>query len=462
MSGVYNFNRPVYLIRDPEAIKQLPIKDFEYFENHRIFIDNQTEELFGNSLFLMEGEKWRDMRASLSPAFTGSKMRQMFELVSECAKDMVSVLLEESKGVDVLNKEFKDLFMRYTTDVIATSAFGLKTNSLRDKDNEFLRAGRNMLQFNGFKSAAKILIQTAFPWLAKAFDLQLIDAGVRNFFKSMVFDTMDTRQRENIFRPDMINTLMQMRRGEVERPLGDEIEHGDAGFATVEESNIGKKIVHRKWTDTEILAQSFVFFFAGMDTSSNALLFTAYELALNTDIQTKLFEEIRATNEDIDKTLVTYDLLQKMKYLDQVISESLRKWPPVGLTDRICVKDYVYDDGNGRKIRIEKGVSILIPTYGLHRDEQFYPNPEKFDPERFNDANKTHILPGSYLPFGIGPRNCIGSRFALMEVKAFLYYLLLHFTLEVCEETIIPLKFKKSPMALKVDHDVFLHLRPRH
>lgn len=462
LNGAYNFNRPIFVIREPETIKQLTIKDFEYFENHQMFIDSQIDELFGNSLFLMEGEKWRDMRSSLSPAFTGSKMRQMFELVSLCAEDMVAVLREESNGVDMLTKEFKDLFVRYTTDVIATTAFGLETNSLRDKDNEFLLAGRNILQFEGFKSVAKILIQTAFPWLAKAMDLQLIDAGVREFFKSVVFDTMETRERENIFRPDIINILMQMRRGQVERPLGDEVKHGDDGFATVEESNIGTKIVHRKWTDIEILAQSFVFFFAGLDTSSNALLFTAYELALNTDIQTKLFDEIHATDAGIDGNLVTYDLLQKMKYLDQVICESLRKWPPVGLADRICVKDYVYDDGNGKKFQIEEGVSILIPTYGLHRDEQFYPNPEKFDPERFSDDNKKNILPGSYLPFGIGPRNCIGSRFALMEVKAILYYLLLHFSIEVCEQTVIPLKFKKSPMALKVDHDVFLHLRPRH
>lgn len=462
MNGLYDFNRPVYLARDPKTIKQLTIKHFEYFENHRTFINEGNDELFGNSLFLMTGKKWHDMRASLSPAFTGSKMRQMFELVSTCAEDMVNFLREETKDVDVLHKEFKDLFMRFATDIIATTSFGLKTNSLRDRNNEFLQAGQRISQFSALKSGSILFVQHVFPWLAKALQLQLFDRSCRDFFKSMVFDTMDTRERENIFRPDMINMLMQMRRGNVERQSTEEEKNEDAGFATVEESEIGKKHVQRKWSDKELLAQSFIFFFAGLDSASNALLFTAYELALNTDIQAKLFEEIHAANESITGAQLTYDLLRKMKYFDQVISESLRKWPPIAMTDRVSVKDYVYDDGEGKKIRIEKGVSVVIPIYGLHHDEQYFPNPDRFDPERFSDENKENIVSGSYLPFGTGPRNCIGSRFALMEVKAILYYLLLHFSIEVCDQTIIPLKFKKSPMNVQVDHDVFLSLRPRH
>lgn len=450
------------MARDPELIKQLTIKDFEFFENHRIFIDEKTDELFGNSLFLMQGEKWRAMRGCLSPAFTGSKMRQMFELVSECANDMVNYLREESQGAGVLQKEFKDMFMRYATDVISTSGFGLKTNSLRDRDNEFLHAGRNVLQFAGFKTTMKVIILRWFPCIAKPFDLQLIEKSVRSFFKAMVFDTMETRKRENIFRPDMINMLMEMRQdGAVHRTEDDASVNQDAGFATVEESEIGKANVKRKFTDVEILGQSFIFFFAGLDNSSNLLLFTAFELALNADVQTKLFEEIHAMNEEIAGTRITYDLLQKLKYLDQVICESLRKWPPVALTDRVCAKDYVFDDGNGKKFRIENDTSVLVSIYGLHRDGRYYPNPDQFDPERFSDENRKNISPGSYLPFGIGPRNCIGSRFALMEAKAILYYLLLKFSLEVCDKTISPLRFKKSPMGVKVDHDVFLGLRPR-
>lgn len=98
-----------------------------------------------------------------------------------------------------------------------------------------------------------------------------------------------------------------------------------------------------------------------------------------------------------------------MKYLHQVISEGLRKWPIGVVTERVCVKEYECQYGDDAKFLFEKGVPIWIPIYGLHRDPKYYPDPQKFDPERFSDENKSSIVPGTYLPFGIGPRNCIGK-----------------------------------------------------
>lgn len=78
--------------------------------------------------------------------------------------------------------------------------------------------------------------------------------------------------------------------------------------------------------------------------------------------------------------------------------------------DRLCVKDYVYDDGNKLKFTVEKGTPFLIPIYGIQHDVQYFHDPEKFDPERFSDENKDRIMPGTYIPFGVGPRNCIGMK----------------------------------------------------
>lgn len=151
-------------------------------------------------------------------------------------------------------------------------------------------------------------------------------------------------------------------------------------------------------------------------------------------------------NENLHCKQVDYDVLQKMKYLDEVVSEVLRKWPPLVQPDRVCVKDYVFDDGNNLKFTIEKGSRLFITAYGIHHDAKYYADPEKFDPDRFSDENKGNIQPATYIPFGIGPRNCIGkkrifrnpstviflqyvhlvkclgSRFALMEIKAIYYH----------------------------------------
>lgn len=95
-----------------------------------------------------------------------------------------------------------------------------------------------------------------------------------------------------------------------------------------------------------------------------------------------------------------------MKYLDQVVSETLRKWPPFPMTDRLCVKDYHYNDGD-RKLTIEKGTSVMLPIYALHHDANYFDEPEKFNPDRFSDVNKGNIAACTYLSFGIGPRNCV-------------------------------------------------------
>jgi cytochrome P450 len=87
------------------------------------------------------------------------------------------------------------------------------------------------------------------------------------------------------------------------------------------------------------------------------------------------------------------------------IAESLRKYPPAGFTDRVCTKSFTLP---GTDVVIEKGITVMIPMYPLHRDPEYFPNPNKFDPERFSDENKKNIKPYTYLPFGSGPHNCIG------------------------------------------------------
>lgn len=124
-----------YFIRDPEIFKQITVKDFDHFEDRRAFVSDETDELFGNSLLSLHTEKWRQMRATLSPAFTGSKMRLMFELVSECADDVVKHFTKRAKNGEKINVEMKDFFSRYTNDVIATCAFGHKVNSFTEPEN---------------------------------------------------------------------------------------------------------------------------------------------------------------------------------------------------------------------------------------------------------------------------------------------------------------------------------------
>ncbi|XP_055381432.1 uncharacterized protein LOC129612015 [Condylostylus longicornis] len=420
--GIFDFFGPSIVLRDPEMIKQVTIKDSDHFMNHRELLTERDDPMFGNSVFTMRGEKWKDMRMTLTPAFTGNKMRIMFDLIRECCEEAVRYLKEELKGnPDGMDLDLKDYFTRFTNDVIATCAFGIKVNSLVDRDNEFYRMGKKINTFDGWVGL-KFFLQTNFKYLTRAVGMNLFDKKHVNYFKNLVLSAMKYREEHNIVRPDMINILMEARKAADRK---------------------------RDWNDYEIVAQCFGFFMAGFETTGTTMCFAAYELMINQDIQEKLVAEIDDVRESLDGKPITYEILLGMKYLDMVVSETFRKWPGAPFIDRICNKDYILKVDEGREIKINIGEAFSVNVCGSHYDEENFPDPKKFDPERFSEDNKNNIKPYTYLPFGSGPRNCIGNRFALMEIKAILYYLLSEFKFVRSKKTVLPIELDARSFQLK-------------
>ncbi|XP_058820113.1 cytochrome P450 9e2-like [Topomyia yanbarensis] len=458
--GLFDSLTPIFVIRDPELIKRITVKDFDHFVDHRPTFGNSRNDhpdsLFGKIIFAMEGEKWRDMRATLSPAFTGSKMRQMFELVIECCENVSKHYLAQSGQSQEVG--LGSLFTRFNTDVIASCAFGFKIDSFRNPDNEFFMNGKNMMRFERISVALRIFGFKLFPTTMGKLGIDVIDREQVRFFRAIIMNTIRERQTKGIVRTDMIHLLIQARNGMLRHQQ--EKEH-DEGFATVQESDIGKAVASQKMTENEMVAQAFVFFLAGFETVSTTLTFLVHDLVMNADVQQKLYEEIQTTENELDGKTLNYDTLQKMRYMDMVVTESLRIRPAAAFLDRLCIHDYILDDGEGLKFTINKGTAIWIPSQGIHLDPKYYPDPTKFDPERFSLDNRSKINPFTYLPFGTGPRNCIGSRFALMEIKAIIYYLLLHFTFERNDRTQVPLKLRKGFTIVASESEVYVELKKR-
>ncbi|XP_058449767.1 probable cytochrome P450 9f2 [Malaya genurostris] len=465
--GTYDFMKPIFMLRDPDVIKKITVKDFDFFPDHTPMVTNDAAEdevggdsLIGNSLVVLRGQKWRDMRSTLSPAFTGSKMRHMFGLVAECAQSLADFFNSETKAGKILEYEMKDTFSRFGNDVIATVAFGIEVNSLKDPENDFYVKVKQMLNFQSIWVILKVFLVRCAPKLSQRLGIDFANKNSTNYFKKMILNNMHQREVHGIVRNDMIHMLMEVRKGSLKH-LKDEQDQKDAGFATVQESNVGKTTHARVWTENELIAQCFIFFLAGFDTVSTAMTFLTYELITNPEVQNRLYKEIVETNESLKTAPLSYEVLQKMEYMDMVVSEALRKWPPAIMFDRYCTKDYVYEDGSGTRFVIEKNQTVWIPTFAIHHDPKYYPDPEKFDPERFNETNRTKINSATYLPFGIGPRNCIGSRLALMEVKLILYYLLKDFSLEPTEKTQIPLQLTKNMFLFQAEKGVWAEFKPR-
>jgi cytochrome P450 family 6 len=141
----------------------------------------------------------------------------------------------------------------------------------------------------------------------------------------------------------------------------------------------------------------------GFETTSTTITYALYEMAQNIEIQSKLREEIEGAWEGG----LTYDTLMELKYLGKVVNETLRKYPIIPLTMRKSNSDYKVP---GTMRVIPKGVTVMVPILAIHRDPKYYPDPNKFDPERFDDGNCASRPAYTFLPFSEGPRICIGQR----------------------------------------------------
>lgn len=206
------------------------------------------------------------MRSTLSPAFTGMKMRLMFDFVATVGKQTVSSLRQKIIQGGEKNFEFKELATKFTVDNIASCAFGIDINSFENPDNEFHGIAKEFLNFSKFSNVLKFVGFITIPSIMKLFDIKFFSNQVVNFFHEATIETMKTREQKGIVRHDMINLLMQAKKGNlVHEKVTEQIADG---FATVEEFEIGKSPSKPKWDDLDLVAQCFIFFLAGFDTVS--------------------------------------------------------------------------------------------------------------------------------------------------------------------------------------------------
>ncbi|XP_011194312.2 probable cytochrome P450 6a21 [Zeugodacus cucurbitae] len=409
--GLYFLQKPSVLVLTPELTKQVLIKDFGKFTDRGLYINEKDDPLSGH-LFLLQSHKWRVMRNKLTPTFTSGQMKFMFPTVVSVAEQFVDTINTElAKSNEI---EIKDFMARFTTDVIGSCAFGIECNSLKNPDAIFREMGRRIFTDRRHSSFVNAMI-TAAPSVARKLHVRMIPDDITDFFLNIVREAVDYRKKKDVQRNDFLNILMELNKGKLKFD-----DSADEKGLTLE----------------EMAAQAFVFFVGGFETSSTTLSFLLYELAVNPDIQQRLREEIFEAVESHGGK-VTYECVNSMTYLKQVISETLRKYPVLPHLQRKAIADYVVP-GHPQYV-IEKGTIVYIPVMGIQHDPEIYPEPEKFLPERFAAEEMQARDSITWLPFGDGPRNCIGLRFGQMQIRVALTYLLRNFEFGTCSQTDIPL-----------------------
>lgn len=313
---MYTFTKPTLCIRDLDLIKKVTVKDFEHFTDHLVLVPREVDNFMGANLFALKGREWREMRSTLSPSFTGSKIRAMFVLMAECAENLTQHFVEKAND-EVNEVDLKSIFTKYTNDVIASAAFGIKCDSLANENNKFYEMGNKLVSFTAWVFL-KLGLYFAIPTLMTFFKVRVLPKEPVDFFRDVVMETVRTREQQNIYRPDMIQLMIDARRGRLKHDTKSDL---DTGFATVEESPITKseKLHTLKFTDDDITAQALIFFLAGFDSTATTMSFMMLELALNPDVQERLWQEITETLMSCNGQL-NYENLVKMSYLDQVVS----------------------------------------------------------------------------------------------------------------------------------------------
>ncbi|XP_044750329.1 uncharacterized protein LOC123310752 [Coccinella septempunctata] len=345
------------------------------------------EEWLGDGLLTSTGSHWREHRKIVSPAFH-FKMIEDFIRVCNRKTDILLRKLDEKLDEDPC--DLYDTLTNFTLSTIVESSMKISIDAEEAKSG-FLEAIKIVAEIsiermiNGFYTSN---IGFLFHPKRKAFQKSL--QIVRDFNRSVIKKRKDKLDRSEVL-VDPNDNVYRRKKG---TPFLDLL------LTTVQGNG-------QPFSDKDIMDEVNTVVLAGYDSVSSAISFILYNIANNPNIQTQAFEE---QTEFCSGEEITSSELSSMKYLDMVVKESLRLYTPIPFIARKVEED-VYYDGK----LIPEGTTIIIVMYSLHRNPEWFPEPEKFNPERFDSNSK--IPPFAYIPFSAGPRNCIGQKFAMAEVK---------------------------------------------
>jgi cytochrome P450 family 6 len=205
--GIYSFTEPRFLLRDPDIIKTFLVKDFQSFHDHGLFKDEDLEPLSGH-LFLIGGSRWKNLRAKLTPTFSSGKMKMMFQTFVDCGQELGSVLEKSANNKEII--EIKDISARYSTDIISSCAFGIRCNCLKNPEAEFRQWGRKFFA-PSFRNALTAFLNETIPNLMGLLKVTPIDYKIGRYFQSMVEDTVNYREKNNVTRNDFLQLLIQLK-----------------------------------------------------------------------------------------------------------------------------------------------------------------------------------------------------------------------------------------------------------
>ncbi|XP_058796460.1 cytochrome P450 4C1-like [Phymastichus coffea] len=409
---VWALHKPIMIILHPDDIEKVftsPKYSQKSFFYYPLFAWLRT------GLLTSHGEKWQKRRKMLTPAFHFNILKQYFEGMAEHGEKTMNNLKSQDESVYNINKLVAD----FTLHVICETAMGVKF-----EDEEIMQKYRDGIHYMG----DCIIYRITKPWFASEPVFRLLPQGQK--YKEYLnilhgFTRKILKERKEYHEQSNGQFLHDLTENEsVNQPSNDVY---CSGYRKKQLAMLDLLIMAQKndgsIDDQGIQEEVDTFTFEGHDTTAMSLTYAILLIAEHKDAQTRIRNEV---NEVISKAgKLGMSEIQSLTYLEMCLKESLRLYPIVPYMSRNITEDIQLTN-----YLVPKGAAIQVNSFSVHRVPEFWPNPEKFDPDRFLPENTSRRHPFSYIPFSAGPRNCIGQRFAMMELKTFISLLVHNFYLE--------------------------------
>lgn len=298
-AGLFIGFEPVIVVNDLNLAKSILVSNFSSFTEHGMYM-NERDDPLSAVLFTLGGERWRNMRTKLAPTFSNFNTRNMFNTVYQIGDQMLDFLQVTSVDTETPFNA-KNLAMRFICDSIGSCGFGLDCGALVQSDPHLLVVADNV--FPRFR-LRKFFLTGMYVNFSRFLRLRALPKYITDYFRTMINETVQYREENNVIRNDFMNLLIQIK---------------NKGVLMEDESGE----ILQKINYDELQAQAFMIFFAGFHTSRVTLSFALFELAINWAVQEKLRDEIQNKLAEVGQ--LTYDSLNDMPYLEQVVNGELTK-----------------------------------------------------------------------------------------------------------------------------------------
>ncbi len=363
--------RAVYFVNQPEAIRRILVRDHAKYKKGPGF--ERVKLLLGNGIFVSDGAHWRRARTMAQPGFTRRKLRQLIELINEAVdrRDAAWSAIAAAGGQIDITTEMSD----FALELILRAIFG------DDYDRRVIADGEN-----------------PFGFLAEEFSRDINLVVKFRALRTLILDII------------------------AERRAAGAVDGFD--FLSVYMSAVDKD--GQPFTDRELLDEVMTLIIAGFETSAGTLNWAWYLIATHADVSAAIVDEVQRVIPD--QSAADSDQVASLIYLEQVINETMRLYPPGWVFSRRALEDTDIGDFD-----VAEGTDLYLSPYILHRTEAFWPNPTQFDPDRFSAERFDDDAEAAFIPFSLGPRRCIGEYFAMLEMKIHLARLVPRF--EMTAET---------------------------